>query len=139
MGYQLKSLQLIIGSPEEAAAAPAAPAASPPSPAASHHLDHHLDQQQAGINSSSSRQQGSRGSSVSYSMPPGTDLSGEDDWAISEAAKGIEAMPLLAEIYPVGGERAAAQAVGQHLEAHAAVPAAISQAAWDMSRQGAAA
>lgn len=108
VGYQLKSLQLIIGCPEETAAPPAAPAPpSSPLPSASHHVDHHLEQQHAGISiSSSSRQQAGRGSSLSYSMPPGTDLSGEDDWAISEAAKGIEAMPLLAEIYPVGGEGA---------------------------------
>ncbi len=74
VGYQLRTLQLILGTDDASSSGGASSSAQQPPP-----------------------------QPPAYLMPPGLDLSGEDDCALREVAAGLRAMPHLAEIYPVGG------------------------------------
>lgn len=101
VGYQLKSLELILSA--EAAAAGAAAAAAP-----SHHNSSSSSAQQQGpaAGDEAAQAQAAEGSpSACYHVPPGLDLAGEAGRQLGQraAAEGLLAMPYLAEILPVGG------------------------------------
>jgi hypothetical protein len=100
VGYQLKSLELILSA--EAAAAGAAAAAAP-----SHHNSSSSAQQQGpAAGDEAAQAQAAEGSpSACYHVPPGLDLAGEAGRQLGQraAAEGLLAMPYLAEILPVGG------------------------------------
>jgi hypothetical protein len=94
IGYQLKSLQLILAAHNSAAAA-AADATAAAAEAANNSVDgspvsNGLEDKQA---------------HVTYHVPPGLDLAGEEgrQLGVRAAAQGLLAMPYLSEILPVGG------------------------------------
>lgn len=95
VGYQLKSLQLIISGNNSAAAS-----------AVSANTNNTNNTSPASTDaSSSSNSLEDEQAHVTYHVPPGLDLAGEEgrQLGVRAAAQGLLAMPYLSEILPVGG------------------------------------
>lgn len=102
LGYQLKSLELIVAGMQDKAARKHQPQHAPVDPTQLHRTQpqvhtHGGEQQQ--------QQQQRPQQEVRYRVPKGVDLAGEEGSGVgvAAAAQGLAALPFLAEIYPVGG------------------------------------
>jgi hypothetical protein len=112
VGYQLKSLELILSAEAAAAAAPSHPSptmSGGPQPTSSSSSSSSSAQHQGLVGEPGAQatpaQQAEGSPAACYHVPPGLDLAGEAGRQLGQraAAEGLLAMPYLAEILPVGG------------------------------------